>query len=109
MEKGCKYIEVSKKYKENIFNGKFKKDEMLPSARTLAQHYEINVVTALRVLHILRKQNIICNNRTSRFYVCANIVCICPKCVRQEIENFMNVMNMLGYSKAKIQNLLKKH
>ena len=63
-----KYIEISKKLKEDIFNGKFKEDEKLPSARKLAQNYEINVATVLRALHVLREQQIICNNRTSRFY-----------------------------------------
>lgn len=41
-----KYIEISKKLKEDIFNGKFKEDEKLPSARKLAQNYEINVANA---------------------------------------------------------------
>ena len=54
-----KYIEISKKLKEDIFNGKFKEDEKLPSARKLAQNYEINVATVLRALHVLREQQII--------------------------------------------------
>lgn len=39
-----KYIEISKKLKEDIFNGKFKEDEKLPSARKLAQNYEIKSI-----------------------------------------------------------------
>lgn len=39
-----KYIEISKKLKEDIFNGKFKEDEKLPSARKLAQNYEIILI-----------------------------------------------------------------
>ena len=89
-----KYIEISKKLKEDIFNGKFKEDEKLP--------------TVLRALHVLREQQIICNNRTSRFYVCHNISCIRQKCVRQEIQNFFDKMSLLGYSKIEVQNLLTK-
>ena len=103
-----KYIEISKKLKEYIFNGKFKEDEMLPSARKLAQYYEINVATALRSLHVLREQKIICNNRTRRFYVCTNISCIRKKCARQEIRKFFDEMSLMGYSKMEIQNLLKE-
>lgn len=103
-----KYIEISKKLKEVIFNGKFKEDEKLPSARKLAQNYEINVATVLRALHVLREQQIICKNRTSRFYVCHNISCIRQKCVRQEIQNFFDKMSLLGYSKIEVQNLLTK-
>lgn len=103
-----KYIEISKKLKEVYLMENSKKMKMLPSARKLAQNYEINVATVLRALHVLREQQIICKNRTSRFYVCHNISCIRQKCVRQEIQNFFDKMSLLGYSKIEVQNLLTK-
>lgn len=44
-----KYIEISKKLKEDIFNGKFKEDEKLPSARKLAQNYDTLILPLFKI------------------------------------------------------------
>lgn len=108
MEETCKYIEISDKIKWDIFNGKFKENEAIPSVRKLAEYYEVNTATALRALHVLREQKIIYNNRTSRFYVCADISYLRQKYAKQEISNLLNDMVMMGYSRSDIQKLIRE-
>lgn len=108
MNEKCKYIKIAEKIKYDIFNGSFKENTALPSIRTLAKIYHANPATISRALQLLKEQKIIHNNRTSGFYIYANITEARQMFADYLIKEFLKEMFTMGYSSLEIQKMIKE-
>lgn len=73
------YENVYESIRNDIFNGKFKKGERLPSKRSMAEMYEVSVITIENALSQLIDEGYINSVERSGYYVCCDGELMRPK------------------------------
>ncbi len=99
------YIQVVKKLKQDIVNGKLTTGDKIPSTRDFSTEISLNINTVARVYKHLEKEGIVETRRGLGTYIISTPEKIDE--MRQEIansliEDFMKGMKDIGYGKSEI-------
>jgi len=105
------YIQVINDIKKDIITGDLALGEKLPSGRDLALKYKINPNTANRIYNELELAQLCFTKRGIGTYVTLDVEKI--NCIREEmanslLNNFMEGMKNLGFSKEEIIKIIQK-
>ena len=103
------FLQLAEIIKGNIFSGKYKINEKLPSVRELALVYSINPNTVQKALQLLEDDGLIVTDRTNGKFIAENSGLIEKQkeiIINSEIDIFFDRMRTLGLTNAQIKDLV---
>lgn len=106
------YIQLVEQLKIFIVTGAYKCGEKLPSVRELAFETKVNPNTMQKALLELESYGVIYTQRTSGKFVTEDknlINKLRDEIAKEKLNEFLNVMKRLGYSKEQIVKYLKEN
>lgn len=105
------YLQLSQKFKGKILCGIYKPGMKIPSVRDLAKENGVHPNTIQRALDVLKRERLIERNCTNGNFVSSDFSYIAKtrqNSVNTIINDFIHVMQRLGYSPEKITALISE-
>lgn len=105
------YTQLLEKIQIMIISGKYNPGDRLPSVRDLAAEAAVNPNTMQRALTELERRGLVRSQRTTGRLITDDtelIAKIKEQVAMKHIEEFVKMMEQLGYTKQDIVNLLNK-
>ncbi len=105
------YSQLVEQMKNNIISGEFKSGDKLPSVRELAADAAVNPNTMQRALAELERMGLVYSKRTAGRYITEDssmIKNLKKDVVKQEIKNFVEKMQKLGFSREELKQLIEE-
>ena len=103
------YTQLIEQIELKICSGVYPLGSRLPSVRDLAQEASVNPNTMQRALAKLEEDGLLYTNRTSGRFVTEDVKMVQKmksKLAQEQIEEFLEKMNRLGFDKKEIMNIL---
>lgn len=103
------YAQLIEQLELKICSGIYALGSKLPSVRDLAQEASVNPNTMQRALAKLEEDGLLYTNRTSGRFVTEDVKMVQKmksKLAQEQIEEFLEKMNRLGFDKKEIMNIL---
>lgn len=108
---GAIYLQIQKHFEEDIASGRIKPGEKIDPIRTLAQRFKVNPNTIQKSLAELERNGLIYTDRTNGKFVTEDIEIINElkiSLIQELVDNFMDSVIRLDFSKNETLELLKK-
>ncbi len=105
------YLQIIDFLKNQIINGTLKSGDKIPSVRELALTFKVNPNTIVKALYFLETEKLIYTDRTNGKFVTSDKELIKQhkeSYIKQKINNFLNDVALLGYTKEDVVKLLKE-
>lgn len=106
------YIQIIEHIKLSIAIGNYKAGDKLMSVRELAAEAEVNPNTMQKALSELERDGLLYTQRTSGRFITNDqeaIARLRKQLAEEQLETFLNKMDLLGYSPAESMWLLKNY
>jgi GntR family transcriptional regulator len=103
------YAQLIEQLELKICSGIYALGSKLPSVRDLAQEASVNPNTMQRALAKLEEDGLLYTNRTSGRFVTEDVIMVQKtksKLAQEQIEEFLEKMNRLGFDKKDIMSIL---
>jgi len=104
------YAQLMEQIIRRIVSGEFNVGEKLPSVRDLAQDAAVNPNTMQKALSELERTGLVYTQRTSGRFITQDgnlIEEMKANLAKEQITDFLEQMNQLGFNKEQIMDLLK--
>lgn len=109
------YLQIMEKIQLKIICGTYKSGEKLPSVRDIANEASVNPNTMQKALTELEKLGLVFSKRTSGRFITedSNLInSMKTNLAKDQINNFLNNMNKIGYTKEEtlelVNNIIKE-
>lgn len=106
------YTQIIEHIKLFIISGEFAPGSKVPSVRDLASDAGVNPNTMQRALAELERAQLVYSNRTSGRFITEDkeiIKMVKKESAENNIEQFLNTMKKIGYSKDETISLIKQY
>ena len=106
------YLQIAEQIIQQIASGGYTPGERLPSVRDFAAQAEVNPNTMQRAFGELERDGLVTVNRTAGRSVTEDMMKIeeiRKKLAEKQIEEFLNGMQQLGYTKEQASALLEQY
>lgn len=106
------YLQIAEQIIQQIASGGYTPGERLPSVRDFAAQAEVNPNTMQRAFGELERNGLVTVNRTAGRSVTEDMMKIeeiRKKLAEKQIEEFLNGMQQLGYTKEQASALLEQY
>lgn len=103
------YIQIVEQLELNIITGIYKTGEKMPSVRELAAEASVNPNTMQKALTELERGGLIYTQRTNGRFITEDrgmIMEIKKELVKEQVTEFLNKMDKLGFSRKEIRSLI---
>lgn len=105
------YLQVMHKLKQDIIAGKLKPGDKMPSSREYSQELGLNFNTVARVYKEMEMEDIVYTKRGLGTFITESsekIESIRLEMAKELIENFVNGMEQIGFTKQDMLNFIKE-
>ena len=105
------YLQIVSRIRADILGGVYRPDQQIPSVRQLACEAGVNPNTMQRAMAELEREGLVYSQRTSGRYVTddkAVIDKLKHSLALEHVENFLDSMKSLGFSRDEIVALLRQ-
>ena len=105
------FIQLIEKIQIDIISGRYAPGDKLPSVRELAQKASVNPNTMQKALAELERSGLVFSQRTSGRFITEDyrmIEELKSKLAREEIEQFLESMQKLGFQKEETMDLMSQ-
>lgn len=105
------YLQVIHKIKQDIITGKMKPGEKMPSSREYSQELGLNFNTVARVYKEMEMENIVFTKRGLGTFITESeekIENIRYETAKELLDNFVNGMEQIGFTRDQMIEFIKK-